>query len=533
MDHVANLNNTADSETTGIESSPAQKLVSDNQACYRALLSRDARFDGKFFVGVSSTGIYCRPVCKVRTPRQPNCSFYPTAVAAEQAGFRPCLRCRPEVAPGWSTMDISAQLAAAAAALIRSNLSDGDNVAGIAAKLGVSDRHLRRLFDAHVGASPRDYLQTQRRLLAKRLLADTTLSVSEVASTAGFSSARAMNNSFRKYYDLSSSAIRESNATHLNRSKQKKTALEDVDTGLVFNLPYRAPYDFNFLLSFLDTRSIEGVEYVQNSSYERVISVTDANGQCHTGWFKVTQAKNLPQLELTLSSDLLPVIATVLTKVRQIFDLDADPDSIAPALGELAKDAPGIRLPGSADGFEVAVRAVLGQQITVKAARTLATRLVARFGKAVQFCDNPNLTHAFPQAATLARAPKDSIASLGIIGRRADTIKTLAAMVHSGELDLSPHAPFEQTLKTLKEIKGIGDWTAHYLCMRALHWPDAYPAADYGVMKALHVSTGTEAKKLAEQWRPWRAYAVMHLWASLAADKQSKAAKKNQGGQQK
>ena len=493
-------------DTAPGDSISPMKLVADRDACYRALLSRDNRFDGKFFVGVSSTRIYCRPVCKVKTPQKTNCSFFQNAVAAEQAGFRPCLRCRPEMAPGWSTMDISAQLSHAAAALIRGNLSSGSNVSEIAAKLGVSDRHLRRLFETHIGASPRDYLQTQRRLLAKRLLADTSLSISAVAATAGFGSSRAMNNSFQKCYGLTSSGMRGSTVN----PSGKKAAAE-----LEFNLPYREPFDFDFLLGFLKTRSIAGVEHVEDNSYQRVITVRDDTGELHTGWLKVAAIDGHSHLVLTVSSELLPVIASVLIKVRHIFDLDADPESVVPALGELAKNSPGIRLPGSADGFEIAVRAVLGQQITVKAARTLATRFVARFGAAIDFPGKPELTHAFPDAATIARARKDSIAKLGIIGRRADTIKHLAGLIDKGELKLSPDAPVEQTLAALKSIPGIGDWTAHYLCMRALHWPDAYPAADYGVMKALGVDKPSDAKKLAEVWRPWRAYAVMHLWASL------------------
>ncbi len=510
-----------DVDTAAGEPVNSLKLIADRDACYKALLSRDNRFDGKFFVGVSSTGIYCRPVCKVKTPQKPNCSFFQNAVAAEQAGFRPCLRCRPEMAPGWSTMDISAQLSHAAAALIRCNLGSGDNVSDIAAKLGVSDRHLRRLFEIHIGASPRDYLQTQRRLLAKRLLADTSLSIAKVANTAGFGSSRAMNNSFQKYYGLTSTGIRESSTN---------AAQKEADTELVFNLPFRDPFDFNFLISFLQTRSIEGVEHVADNSYQRVITIKEA-GELHTGWLKVSAVGGQSHLMLTVSVELLPVIASVLIKVRHIFDLDADPESVVPALGKLAKNSPGIRLPGSADGFEIAVRAILGQQITVKAARTLATRFVARFGKATHFPGKPQLTHAFPDAGTIARARKDSIAKLGIIGRRADTIKQMATLIDKGELNLSPDAPVEQTLAALKSIPGIGDWTAHYLCMRALHWPDAFPSADYGVMKALGVDKPAQAKKLAEPWRPWRAYAVMHLWASLAQANPATTPAKNKATQ--
>lgn len=500
---------------------PGSKLLGDTEACYRALLSRDQRFDGKFFVGVSSTGIYCRPVCKVRTPQQVNCTFYPTAVAAEIAGFRPCLRCRPEQAPGWSSTDISAQLVHAATALIDSDLSETTQVSTLADRLGISERHLRRIFDTHIGASPRDYIQTQRRLLAKRLLAETKLSISAIATAAGFSNSRALSANFRKAYGLSPSEIRKTSTGTPGNTAGKTPASKRPaqNPGLVLHLSYREPYDFDYLLKFLTARSINGVETVSTHAYHRVLSISDTQGEVHTGWFGVERPEGQRALRLTISPELLPVVVTVLSITRHLFDLDADPDSYREPLGNLLDNNPGIRLPGSADGFEIAVRAVLGQQITVKAARTLATRFVDRFGERVEFAGKPELTHAFPSAANIATRRKDSIARLGIIGRRADTIRELARRVSKKELDLTPQAPFEETLQTLKGIPGIGDWTAHYLCMRALHYPDAFPAADYGVMKALAVKTPAQANKLAEQWRPWRAYAVMCLWASLA-DKQ-------------
>jgi len=521
--------------TDAVTTSTRSRLLGDLDACYRALLSRDQRFDGKFFVGVSSTGIYCRPVCKVRTPRQVNCTFYPTAVAAERAGFRPCLRCRPEQAPGWSHTDISAQLVHAATALINTDLRETTQVSALAARLGVSERHLRRIFESHIGASPRDYIQTQRRLLAKRLLADTRLSIGAVANAAGFASSRAMSANFRKVYGLSPTEIRNSStpntakATKADKADQGDQGKTPSDisgtstpaTGLSLHLSYREPFDFDYLLEFLARRSISGVETVSTEAYHRVVRIEDSNGDIHTGWFGVDKPDGLRAVRLTVSPELLPVVVNVLSIVRHLFDLDADPESYREHLGELLLNNPGIRLPGSADGFEVAVRAVLGQQITVKAARTLATRFVERFGERVEFSGKPELTHAFPSATTIASRRKDSIARLGIIGRRADTIRDLAKRIHRGELDLTPKATFEDTLQTLKSIPGIGDWTAHYLCMRALHYPDAFPAADYGVMKALSVKTPAQATKLAEPWRPWRAYAVMCLWASLSEKKPS------------
>ncbi len=283
------------------------------------------------------------------------------------------------------------------------------------------------------------------------------------------------------------------------------------------SLPYREPYDFAQLCDFLSTRSIDGIELVSPDSYCRVLALPDTKDatQIHRGWIKVTRSSHKHCLNLQLQDTLLPRKQAVTQIARQVFDLDADPESYLPTLGALAKDAPGLRLPGAADGFELAVRAVLGQQITVKAARTLATRFVHRFGDKLVCDEIPELRYSFPQPAKIARVRTESIAKLGIIQRRAKTIKALAREIKSGRLDLSPAADAEHTHKSLCALPGIGDWTAQYLCMRALQWPDAFPAADYGVLKALALDKPTAAREHAEQWRPWRAYAVMHLWHSL------------------
>ncbi|MFK7954746.1 MAG: Ada metal-binding domain-containing protein [Lysobacterales bacterium] len=481
-------------------------LATDPTACYRALQSHDARFDGRFFVGVKTTGIYCRPVCRARLPLQKNCTFFNNAPAAERSGFRPCLRCRPETAPGWSTTDISGQLAVAASSIMQKLLHQNPRVTDIAERLGVSARHLRRLFEDHFGVSPVDYLQTQRLLMAKRLLTDTSMSVTDIAGAAGFGSLRRLNASMKERYNLSPSALR---AHNLGGKAVQQTAAN----GLQFSMPVREPYDFEWMCSFFQSRSIEGLERASQSGYQRVLSVAGPEGPL-TGWIELTrQVDNT--LKLTVSHSLAPAIAPVLVLTRQLFDLDADPDSFLPTLGTLANANPGIRVPGAVSGFEIAVRAVLGQQVTVKAARTLAARFVTRFGEPCRFDDQPHLTHAFPSPEKISRVRHSSIAKLGIISRRSETLRTLAKAIAAGQLDLSPGAPVATTIEQLNSLPGIGDWTSQYMAMRALRWPDAFPAADYGVMKALQVETAPNARRAAQQWSPWRAYAVMHLWASL------------------
>ncbi len=478
------------------------ELLNDTDACYRALASRDARFDGRFFVGVSSTGIYCRPVCKVRLPQKHNCTFYQDAATAEQAGFRPCLRCRPELSPGWSTTDISAQLALNAAKLIQERLAFGEPLTHIAARLGITDRHLRRVFEIRFGVRPVQYRQTRRLLLAKALLTDTALPITDIAFSSGFGSVRRFNAALKDHYGLTPGDIRGNQPTNNNAS-----------SALVLRLPVHQPYNFDAIRSFLASRAIGGLEQVDELHYQRTLSVTTPQGMV-TGWIRVS-AHARDQIQLEISRELSAGVATVLTRVRHLFDLDTHPDSYLATLTGVPVSDPGLRLPGAVDGFEIAVRAILGQQITVKAARTLAERFVKRFGARVTFTDDPNLTHSFPTVQRIANARINTLASLGIISRRAETIQAIARAIHAQQLDLSPTAPVDDTIKQLKTMRGIGDWTAQYIAMRALRWPDAFPAADYGIMKALGVDKPRQAIQLAEPWKPWRAYAVVHLWSSL------------------
>jgi AraC family transcriptional regulator of adaptative response / DNA-3-methyladenine glycosylase II len=467
----------------------------DDAQAYQAVLSRDARFDGRLFVGVTSTGIYCRPVCRVRTPRPANCRFFASHAAAEAAGFRPCLRCRPELAPGFAPIDAAPRFIAAAARLIDELPGEGAVLGRLAARLGVGERHLRRIFQAELGVSPARFVRTRRLLLAKQLLTETTLPVGELALAAGFSSLRAFNEAFRRDYQLSPGAFRRGAGPG---------AVQDV----TLILAYRPPLDWPALLGFLARRSISGVEHADAHAYRRSVQLPGAP----PGWLEVAPAG--AGLHLRLSASLLPVLPAVLGRTRQLLDLACSPLEISAALGPLAESRPGLRLPGAFDGFEMAVRAILGQQVSVAAARTLAGRVAEAFGAALA-TPWPGVRRCFPVPAVLASLPVDALAGLGIVGRRAQTIIELARLVADAALELSPAAPLEPTLARLRAVPGIGEWTAQYIAMRALAWPDAFPAGDFGVRKALGGLNERAATLAAEAWRPWRAYAVMHLWAAL------------------
>lgn len=472
-------------------------MVLDAHACYQAVKSHDARFDGRFFTGVTSTRIYCRPVCPARVPRRENCRFFASAAAAEANGFRPCLRCRPELAPGNASVDAAQRLAQAAASLIE----DGNSLTQIAAQLQVTDRHLRRVFEAQFGVAPIAFAQTQRLLLAKRLLTDTAMPATDIAFASGFQSLRRFNALFRERYRLSPSQIR------------KAAPREPEPDHFTFELAYRPPLDWPRLVAFLGRRSIAMVESVAKLVYCRTLCISNGS-QSHSGWIEVRQHKNKSVLSVRVAATLRHVLPQVLARVKRVFDLACQPLDIVAALGDWARPHAGLRLPGAFDGFELAVRAVLGQQITVGAATTLAGRFAGAFGEAVT-TPHAELQRVFPAAQAIASCSVGDIARLGIIATRAKTIRALAHAVAAGELTLAPSADVEQTLAALKAIPGIGDWTAQYIAMRALAWPDAFPHTDYGIMKALNETNPKRVLAKAEAWRPWRAYAVMHLWNSL------------------
>ena len=495
-------------------------------ACYLALKARDARFDGSFFTGVTSTGIYCRPVCSVRTPKRENCRFFNHAAQAEHAGFRPCLRCRPELAPGsrsWSIQDASAILAHQAARLLDEPDSfgvEGPSVNALAHKLGVSDRHVRRIFEAQFGVSPMQYLQTRRLLTAKQLLADTNLPITQVALISGYASVRRFNAAFGEHYGLNPTQLRRAGAPSVADSDAAKLVATPLQRATTVRLGYRPPYDVQAMLAFFATRQIHGIEFVaaeEKKQLGRTLRI-ESGGHTHTGWMLATFDETRCQLVLQVSESLREVLPLVIRRARAMLDLDADPMAINTVLHEPFPSGDGLRVPGTMDGYELAVRAVLGQQITVAAARTLAQRLMDRFGEAID-TPFPQLTRLFPAPAVLAQAEGDALGQLGIVRQRQAAIVGIARAVADGQLALHGGSDVPATVMALKGLPGIGDWTAQYIAMRALRWPDAFPAGDVALHKALNVQhlkqPAREAEAASQAWKPWRSYAVLRAWSTL------------------
>jgi AraC family transcriptional regulator, regulatory protein of adaptative response / DNA-3-methyladenine glycosylase II len=479
--------------------------VIDALAAYNALTSRDPRFDGVFFVGVTSTGIYCRPVCTVKTPRAQNCRFFASAEAAEKESFRPCLRCRPELAPGMAPMDNAHRIAHLMVHRMNEGLADdGAGLEEIAAQFGISSRQLRRIVHNELGVSPIGLLQTRRLLLAKQLLTETKLPVIDVAFASGFSSLRRFNDAFSSHYRMPPTRLRKEAAAHV--------AAIDVTGTSTLQLSYRPPYDWHGTLEFLRARAIKGVEWVTSNSYARTVRL----GR-HTGWISVKHAPEKHALMVEFTHSLTPVLPALLGRLRNLFDLTARPDIIA---AHLAKDDllkrsviknPGLRVPGAFDGFETAIRAILGQQITVKAATTIACRFADAFGGKIE-TPFPALTRLSPRAGRVAKATVDEVARLGIVSARAMSILALAQAFQSGTIQLEAGANPEPAIDRLVALPGIGQWTAHYIAMRALRWPDAFPKEDIAVRNNLGGVSAKQAEEMSQRWRPWRSYAVLHIW---------------------
>lgn len=515
------------------------------ESCYQALRARDARFDGLFFVGVTTTGVYCRPICPARTPRPERCQFYARPVEAEQAGFRACLRCRPELAPGRGETEARSRLVREALRLLEGGslpAGDAEAAAGergalvaLAARLGVSARHLRRAMLAELGTSPVALLQSRRLALAKQLLQDTRLSITEVAFAAGFSSVRRFNALFAARLGRSPSALQREDRSGSTREQGTFT----------LRLDYRPPLFFGALLGFLAGRAAPGVELITAEVYERAVVLGD-----HVGWVQVRADPRRPALRATLSLSLAPVVAEVQARLRALFDLDAQPLAIDEhlaadeLLAPLVLRRPGLRIPGAFDGFELAVRAILGQQVSVAAASTLFARLCARFGQVLPLPspERPATAAApepaaglvarrLPTAAELAAAPLGEVAALGLPQARARTLLALAAAVRDGALDLRGGADAQAAITALVALPGIGDWTAQYIALRALRWPDAFPAGDLALRKALGGLSERAALARVDKLRPYRGYAALHLWTALTADTTpGRAAARHSGG---
>lgn len=485
----------------------------DHEACYRAILSRDPRFDGRIFGGVKTTGIYCRPICPARTPKPENITFYPSAAAAEAAGFRACLRCRPETSPDLGAWKGSSSTVSRALGLIEAGALDGGDVEALAARLGLGDRQLRRLFQQHLGATPVGVAQTRRVLLAKQLIHDTGLPMAQVALAAGFGSVRRFNETFQALYRRPPASLR------------RRSAGSEPADGVTLRLRYKPPYDWDGLIAFLQLRAIPGVERVEANRYARTIEL---DGEM--GTIAVAPAGK-DQLSVQVRFPRPSALPAILARVRRVFDLAADPVAIAdhlsrdPDLAPRIACRPGLRVPGAWDGFELAIRAILGQQITVHAAVLLAGRLAADYGEPLpEAWAREGLTRAFPSPQRLAAA---DLSSLPMPGARSRALAAMAAAAVADPALFGPRQDLDTAIKALKALPGIGEWTAQYIAMRQLREPDAFPAADIGLMRALETPAGrpspAELLARAEAWRPWRAYAALHLWAGDAATLKEKA----------
>lgn len=478
----------------------------DADAAYNALISRDPRFDGVFFVGVTSTGIYCRPICPVKKPKRENCRFFESAELAEKASFRPCLRCRPESAPGNAPVDNAHRIADWMVHRINEGIAeDGGGLEEIAAELEISSRQLRRIIQKELGVSPIELLQTRRLLLAKQLLTETALPVTEIAFASGFASLRRFNDAFSRQYRMPPTRLRKEAAT-------TPDAEVNFANTSILQLSYRPPYDWEAILEFLLHRMMRDVEYITEGSYSRTVRL----GR-HTGWITVTHAPEKHALMVKFTHSLTPVLPVLLGRLRNLFDLTARPDLIAThlmkdkALRPSLVKHPGLRVPGAFDGFEMAVRAIIGQQITVKAATTVACRFADAFGEKIE-TPFPELSRLSPLAERVAQASVDEVARLGIVNARSRSILTLAQAFSSGALKLDAGDNPERAIDQLVALPGIGQWTAHYIAMRALRWPDAFPKGDIAICNNLGDISAKQAEEMSEAWRPWRSYAVIHIW---------------------
>ncbi len=483
----------------------------NDSSLFTAFKAKDSRFDGRFFVGVSSTGIYCRPVCHAKMPQAKNCTFYASAAEAEQSGYRPCLVCRPEIAPGRSLADAKTSLAGRAAKLLEENSGNSLSLEALSGKLGCTARHLRRVFTEEYNVSPVQYVQTCRLLLAKNLLTDTALPVTDVALTAGFGSLRRFNDAFKKHYKLTPTALR----------KQVAQGGNHHDT-VSLSLGYRPPYQWQQMLDYFSFRAIEGVEAIHNGEYRRTVNLRAPDGRQLQGWIRVKNNPEKNSILLTVTSSLLPALQQVLARVRHLFDLASDPEAVASVLASMntvRSDlfASGVRIPGCFDSFEQSVRIVLGQQHTPETARNLAARFTRTFGTPIE-TDCEKLLYLFPtpqDLMTLEGRIREYLIPLGITSRNTESILALAQAHVNETFDVTLYASPSCGLGNLLELPGIDIEMAHSLTLHIMGWPDAFLETDYGVRTVLAPMSPQEILALSERWRPWRSYAMVSLWNSF------------------
>lgn len=479
----------------------------DDDSRYAALRARDPRFDGVFFVGVRTTGIYCRPVCPARLPHRENCTFFGTGAEAERHGYRACLRCRPELAPGRAPVDAGTRLARRAVERIDRGYLNERGVDALAAELGISARHLRRVLRSELGVSPVQLAQTRRLALAKQLLQDTALPLSRVAFASGFGSLRRFNAVFAERFGRPPSAIRRGRSAATPAPSGPSDGVERIPV----RLDYRPPLAWAGLLAFLARRATPRIEEIDGDTYRRLVR-GDEEGS--VGWIEVAPVPDRPSLKASIPVFLVSRLPDVVSRLRRLFDLDARPDVVTahlepdPEIGTLVRRRPGLRVPGAFDPFELAIRTVLGQQITVAGATTLCGRLVHAFGG--------HGGHAFPDPDSLAGTPVGRIAELGMPESRARTIVELSRCVARDGLDLLGAVDPDETAERLESVPGVGPWTAQYILMRACAWPNAFPAADLGIRKVLGGGSAAAVERRSRSWEPWRAYAAVHLWHHLS-----------------
>jgi AraC family transcriptional regulator of adaptative response / DNA-3-methyladenine glycosylase II len=487
----------------------------DADACYKVLLARDRRFDGLFFVAVSTTGIYCRPICPARTPGRDRVTFYKHAAEAENAGYRACFRCRPEVAPGNSTTastDATSQLVRLALSKIEQGYLNEQSLEDLASSLNVSSRHLRRSIEAEVGVSPVMLAQTRRLALAKQLLHDTNLPMAEIAHASGFASVRRFNGLVQSRFGRSPTSLRKAHGESAKRGT------------FTLRLDYRPPFDWQHLLGFLGDRAMHGIERVEDGSYFRSIALGNRAYE-----IEVRNDAEKSRIVAEVPVQLAPLAMDLSNRLRRLFDLDARPDVIEKELGRdkwlgpIVKKQRGTRLPGAFDSFEIAIRSVLGQQVTVAGATTLAKRVVEKFGREVSIGENGKSTRSqiariFPSAETIANASLADVRAIGMPEARAKTLLAISQKISDGRLVLEAGSDPEIAIASMTSIAGIGNFTSHVVAMRALRYVDAFPSSDLGVRKALNSKNARELDGRAESWRPWRAYAVIHLWRNAHAN---------------